>query len=737
MLSRRHALSSAILLALASPAGLPVAMAQPAAGGMLEEIVVSAQRRQQVLIDVPISMSVIGEDALDKTRARTLEGMQQLVPNFSFEKVQGYNNIAIRGVGGGGRNIGFETRAGVYIDGVYIGQPQALGVPLFDVQRVEVLRGPQGHLFGRNTVSGAVNIVTRPPGDEFAGYVMAGAGNGGLYELQASASGPLGERVGGKLGASWESRDGFTRNLFDGSDLDGIDRASLRGQLSFMPTDALTIDLHADYANIEQDLIVTGEPLTDFFDTPADGIPRSPRVVNNNTPSFEDVTLWGASLTVDYQFDNGLALTSISAWRDTDQERQNDSDYSPADILWVNYQERFRQFSEELRLASPDDGAVRWLAGIYYLDETAKSNRRAVIGQDMDTVVPVPGGARFPVGPAFGLVAGSVNPAIGQIDTRSWALFASLDYDLTERLTLNVGLRYTDEKKDLYYDLDGSLSGGFRIAVVRDFTDERKDSAFTPSLGLQYALTDAVNLYAKYSTGFKSGGWNLDFLNVGQAAAGFAFEDETVKAWELGIKSDLGIVSFEAAVFTADYKDHQVFQSVQLPSGTSVFALTNAARARARGVELSVLARPADRLTLAANLGLVDAKYRAFPDGGGPGVDLDGNRLQSAPRTTGSLSVDYSLDFAPGELALYGEFSYRASSFQQPQNQPLDRLESRNQVNARATWYPADGNWSVSLWGNNLFDRDAFIRRGRDFLGNQWAKYNDPRTYGVELRYDF
>lgn len=702
-----------------------------------DTITVTARRREESLLEVPISMSVVDEAALFKTRARTMEGMQQLVPNFSFEKVQGYNNIAIRGVGGGGRNIGFETRAGVYIDGVYIGQPQALGVPLFNIQQVEVLRGPQGHLFGRNTVSGAVNITTRAPGEVFEGYTMAGVGNGGLYEVQASASGPLGDRVGGTFGAAWESRDGFTRNLFDDSKLDGIDRGSLRGQLRFRPSDALTIDWHADYADIQQDLIVTGEAQTDFFDTPADGLPRRPRVVNNNTPSFEDVTLWGTSLTLDYQFDNGLGLTSISAWRDTEQERQNDSDYSPADILWVNYQERYRQFSEEVRLSSDDQGRLRWLTGLYYLDEKARSNRRAVIGQDMDTIVPLPNGARFPVGAAFGLVAGSVNPAIGNVDTRSWALFGSVDYDLTDRLTLNMGLRYTDEKKDLYYDLDGALSGGFRIAVVRDFTDKRQDSALTPSIGLQYALDNGANLYASYSTGFKSGGWNLDFLNVGQAAAGFSFEDETVESWEIGIKGEYGIFIYEAAAFTANYKDHQVFQSVRLPTGQSVFALTNAARARARGMEFSLQARPTEALALSANLGLVDARYRKFPDGGGPGVDLDGNRLQSAPRTSGSVAADYALSFAQGRLALYGEFSFRAASFQQPQNSPLDRLDSRDQVNARMTWYPNAGQWNVSVWGNNLLNEDAFIRRGRDFLGNQWAKYNDPRTFGVEFRYDF
>ncbi len=727
--SDRRARVPAVTLAIV------MAALQSAAGAewMLEEVTVSAQRRSEPLLGVPMAVTVVGADTLGSIGADTLHGVQESVPGFSVEKVQGYSNIAIRGVGGGGRNIGFEARTGVYIDDVYMGQPQALGLPLLDIERVEILRGPQGYLFGRNTVSGAVSIVTRPPGDTLQASLRANAGSHNLREIRGRVSAPLGEAVAWALSAGQATRDGFGINL-SGGELDDLSRKAARGRLRYSPGDRTAVDLHADYAEIRRDTVVTGEPVTDFFDTPHSELPRPPRVTDINTPSYEDVRLRGGNVTVNHLFPGGYLMTAVTGVRNTEQERQNDSDYSRNDILWVNYAERYRQRSQELRLASPAERRLRYLAGFVLLEEDARAGRRAVLGEDMDAVVPLPGGVRAPVGAALGLTPGAVTTIDSRIRTRSAALFGGLDYALTEKLTASLGLRYTDESKTLRHDLDGSGSGGFGIAVLPDVRDRRADRALTPSLGLAYTVAPGINLYASYRSAFKSGGWNLDFLTAAQTTAGIVFEDESVHAYEVGVKAGLRRLSFETALFLADYADHQVFQSIRRPDGQSVFVLANAARARTRGVEAALGVRLGERLTLAGSLALVDARYRSFPGGGGPGIDLDGNRLQAAPRGNAAVSAEYALPAGGGGIVLFGEYTYRGHSYMQPENSLLDRLNSRRLLNARLTWRPtSEGPWDVSLWVRNLLDEEYFDRRGRDFLGNQYVHYGDPRTYGIEI----
>lgn len=715
----------------------PPLLGDDAVQGRLEEVVVSAQRRSEPLLGVPNAISVVTPALLRRTAARTLEDVQRSVPGLSVEKFHGYNNLVIRGVGGGGRNIGFETRSGVYVDEVYVGQPQALGIPLYDVERIEVLRGPQGYLFGRNTVSGAVNIVTRPPDDSLTGTVRTTLGNENLRELGGRVSGPLGDIASASLTATQTTRDGFSRNL-EGGDLDDLRRTAVRGHLRLTPSDRTTVDLLADSADIRQHTVVTGAPLTDFFDTPNPALPRPPRVYDIDASAFENVRARGSNLTVSHTLAGGHVLTSVTGVRRTKQRRQNDTDYSPNDILRVDYRDRFLQRSEELRILSPDGGRVRYLAGIQFLEENAWSDRAAVVGEDLDVVVPLPGGFMAPVGLAFGIVPGGGATIASRVDTRSSAAFGGVDYDATARLTLSLGARYTSERKSLRHDLDGSASGALQIAVISDFEDTRSDSAWTPSLGLRYAVTDRMNAYASYRSSFKSGGWNLDFLTVGQAAAGLGFDEETVDAYEIGLKADFAPLSVDLSLFRADYRDFQVDQSLELPGGQSVLYLTNAALARSQGLDVSVFASLTDRLALTASVELLDATFREFPDGGGPGVDFDGRRLPGAPRVSGTIAIDYRIPAGEGEISVLAQLSRRARSYLQPANRPIDALDSRSLVDASVTWRPrAGGPWDLTLWTRNLLDEDYLTRRGRDFLGNQYAKLGDPRTLGLESSYDF
>lgn len=738
----RRALFLIIAAALA-----PVALAQQADTEaadeevlVLDEVVVTAAKRAQALEDVPIAITVIDRETIEKGRGRTLHDLQQLVPNFALNR-SGTVYMDIRGVGGGGRNIGFEPRAGVYLDGIYVGQSQALKMPLFDIAQVEVLRGPQGHLFGRNTVAGAVNITTEAPSPVFDSRLRTVVGNSGTYEFYGSVTGPLGDGVAGKLAASYETRDGFTRNRFDGSDLDDLQRFSTRGQLSFEVGDQLTVDVYGDYSDTDEKS-VQGEPITGFFDRPVPGVPLPRFEVNFNTTPIFNATLYGGSVNATYRMDGGRTLTSISGYRDITQRRQGDIDYSPDDILRSNFHEDFRQFSQELRMASPDEGRARYVFGLYYLSEDVDSDRRATVGRDMHVIAPMPAGFPFPffpVGRAFGVTAGSVVPVIANVKTESYAVFGAFDYDLTERLTLNLGARYTDETKDLLMNLDGRLSGRFLIGTLNNFRDNRSDAAFNPTAGLTFALGEHVNVYAKYASAFKSGGWNVDWLNRGQVAdpAGFDFDTETVDGYEIGLKGVAmdGRLRFDMAGFYNQFDDFQVFQFVALGGGVTVLQLRNAAEVETQGVEFSTSFQAGENLRLSGNFGYVDATFTRFPGGGPGGADLSGNELP-APDFTTAFTVDYGmrLPALAGRLDFYGEYSHRGGHFAGIENDPVfQRIGSRNLVNARLGYSHDSGDYGVSLWARNLFDEDYLDGRFRDFLGNQVVQPGEPRSYGIEL----
>lgn len=707
----------------------------------LGEVVVTAQKRTQAIEDVPVSMTVVDRKALENTRAATLTEMQQLVPNFSIAQPHGWNTVSIRGVGGGGRNIGVDTRVGVYVDGVYMGQAQALDQSLFDIEQVEMLRGPQGHLFGRNNVAGAVNIITRAPSETFESTFRAVAGNHNTREGYVDVSGPMTDKLLGKFSIGYEARDGFSTNLFNNQKLDDLKRASTRGQLAFRATDRLEINLAADYADIKQNQIL-GEAVTGMFDAPLSGGPYPSHTVNFNTTPFIKNRLSGGNLTANYDMAGGNTLTAITGYRSTHQNRQNDTDWSPNDVFRVDYTENFKQLSQEIRIASPIKDSLRYVAGVYLMHESAESHRLAIVGNDTATLVTHPLAGTVPFGALLGLTAGGIIPVSGAVKTDSYAIFGSLDYDLTSELTLNLGARYTEERKSLLYNLDGAASGGLGIGTAVNYTDGRSDSMVTPTVGVSYALNELLNLYGKYSTGFKSGGWNLEYLTATQIANKFDFNKETVDSYELGLK---GVtrdhrMSYDLSVFHSTFKDFQVFQLVNTGAPTPEFQLKNAAKAESIGAEASLRAMLTDSLSIGGNIGILKAKFMSFPSGTMSGGDAVGKRLPDAPNLTAAVTANYSM-FASslgGRLDFYGEYSHRSKSYSGVDNsEALDGVGSRDVVNARVSLLSDHTRLKLSLWARNLFNNNYTTLRYRDFFGNQYVKRGDPRVFGLEGRYSF
>lgn len=691
--------------------------------GALDEIVVTAQKREQALVDVPISISVVDAATLAATRSYELRDLSRYVPNFSVERQGAIDTIFIRGVGGGGRNIGFSTRAGVYVDGVYAGQFASINQDTLDIARVEVLRGPQGQLFGRNTVSGAVSIVTERPGSAFEGRVDGGIGNKDLFEIRGMVNAPLGEGVALRVSASHRERDGFTLNVPTGTDLDNIDRSSARAQLSADLSDGVRLDLAADYSR-DRSNKQAGEAITDTFGTGPAEEPGAFRTPYNRDPR-QRIEFAGGSATLNWDLSDTATLTAISGYRWTRYDRTNDLDYASFDFFFIDFDQSFRQFSQEVRVAFGKGGPLSGVAGLYYFDESAKS-LSVVSGGSMIGFL------------GLGLQPGPGGIVSARVKTKSYAAFGSADWELTDRLTLNLGARFSHEKLRIV-DYSISAPAVLGLASLPDYDDARSVDSFDPTIGLSFKLSDRSNAYVKYARGFKSGGWNVDFISLPLTLDGVPFKTERVDSGEVGFKTENTdrTLRFNAAAFYAVYDNYQINQFVDIGFGQTSLQLRNAAKVTSWGAEASVQAAPVKNLLLTADLGYTHAEFDRFPDGGGPGVDLDGNRLPYAPRLTASAGASYSVPIGFGSLDLSAQVSHKSGAFSGPENIATQKLDARTTVDARLELVGDGRHWSLALWGRNLFDERWIDNRVFDFFQTQLVEYGEPRTYGISGKLSF
>ena len=721
-------------LALAGNAvSRPAAAAEAEADAAVADIVVTAGRRPEPLQTAPLAVRAIGAERIRSLRPLQLSDISGAAPNFRVERLAGLETVLIRGAGGGGRSIGFTPRTAVYLDGVYVALPSALNRSLADAERVEVLRGPQGVLFGRNTVSGAVDIISRKPGRTAGAEARAWAGSRGDVGGFAAADLPVQpDRLLLRLSALRERRDGFTRNLTDGSDSVGsIDLQSYRAAARLFAGPRLTLDLAADYA--------LDRSQRDGFEAASDSIGRGdadpfapePFRIAENSPRLRRNEQAGLSLTGELARQDGGAWTSITAYRFTGADRRSDNDYSPLDLLSTDYRDRFRQFSQEVRLASGEAGPLRYVAGVFYVREEARSDRKALFGKDT-----VRAGLSVP--------ANGVVPALGRVVSDSGALYANLDYRFAPAWTLSGGLRLTGERRRLRFDLDGAQSGALRIATLRDFHDRADETRATPALSLAYAPRPGFSAYARYAEGFKSGGWNVDFLNTaqvnpepGSTRTPFAFGTETVRSYETGLKARLwgGRARLDLTAFTMTFRGYQTNKLIAYPNGVNVIQLTNASRARSKGLELAADLQLWRRLRLTLDAASLDARFDRFPGGGSGGSDASGNRLPFAPKTSVSLGVDATapLPAGYGSLSAVLRATARSSVYTGQENDPDERLPAATDVDGRLAWRPSQGRYEVAIWARNLLDARNLTNRVRDFLGTRTLSRADPRTYGFEV----
>lgn len=686
--------------------------ADPAAGA-LEEVVVTARKRAESLQEVPISVSVLTNATMQKIGATKVRDLEYVVPNLVFSGFWDTQaSVAIRGVGDFTRNMGYEMRVGMYVDGIYAGRSGSANQELLDIDRVEVLRGPQGTLFGKNTIAGAISLTTLKPNEDFGGHVAAEYGNYNLITIKGSVNVPLIEdKLYSKFSVIRRTRDGVVENLFEGQkDAGSIDYVIGRAQFRAILGENTEAILTLDYKDDSHEAYL-GEPNVGI------GFDEAPKVHQLNTwlTGTNESDAFALALTVDHEFSNGFSMTSLTSYRNTEAVARWEENHSSLRLFDVTFGDDDTQVSQELRLASPQGNRLTYVAGLYYWYQKAETDRVAISGSDL-----IPG------------VTLTV-PQTGDVKSDSYAAFVHGEYQVTDDFSITGGLRYTKEKKDLNYS---QLGVPLFIDFV-NFEDKYSDHAWTPNIGLSYKIDDDKLLYATVSRGFKSGGWNADFVMT----TDIGFDAEFASSYEIGAKTEWlnNRLRLNVAGFITEYTDYQVFQFVPIEGGEVIFSLTNAGEVTTKGVEIELLAQPADNLILTANFGYTDATFDTFKDGGGEGIDFDGNRLPLSPKTTMSFGAEYHFDISDA-LGSYirADYSYRGGMFHNPDNiKPEFYTSDYSLLSARAALLLTNSSLEIALWGKNLTDEVYDVNKWITFLGTSVSQFGTPRTYGIELRYSF
>ncbi len=722
----RHLLHAVIVCAWAP---LPPAQADepgqaPDAATQLETVTVAARKREEELADVPASIAVISGEQIREQHLNTLGDLDRLAPNLQFSDANGVRTVYLRGAGGGGRQVGFDTRAGIFVDGVSMSQPPSVNGLLLDVKRVEVLRGPQATYFGQDTESGALSLVTQSPGPRASLDTQAVIGSDGIRQLRASGDLPLTDSVMTRGAAYITQRDGFVTNLEDGSKLDKTRDIGGRLRLRWRAANALTVDLAADKAR-QHSRNPLGEARSN---TLGNGPPESPSpyTSNLNSPQTDDNDNQGLSTTAHYWGEH-FDLYSISALRMAERHWLADFDHSARDYIALDYRDRYRTFSQELRLVV-DAEDQRFMIGGYLFDQRAQSSRRLDAGTQLFLLVPY-------------LTPNNEVTTLPQVDTRSYALFGGYSRRLSPRWTLDTGLRVTRVFKQLGFTQ--AATPGFAIfgfADLEDYNDGINETAWSPEAALSYTLAPGATLFSHYARGFKSGGFDADALarSVGSPQR---FKQETVNSYEIGIKTRWlqQRVGADLVLFLADYRDYQLTQF--LPVGNIVApVIANAGKVRTYGPELALYWNAVPHLKLNLDAAWLHAEYTEFKNANGMGDDFSGNRLDFSPKWNANLGIEYR--YPAGLLAGTDLFTginvaYRDDFYTQASNRPIFHADPRRLLSARLGIAGSTGKWEIALFGDNLLDDRYSESLNLASLGTLYGRYGAPRTYGVQLQFSF
>lgn len=713
--------------------------------GGLEEIVVTAQKRAENVQDIPLSVTALSSETLDNSGFDDLSDLSALSPSLQLGNFGPIAFVTLRGIGNENTTAGGDPGVALHYDGVYLGRPVATLFTAFDTERVEVLRGPQGTLYGRNATGGSINYITKKPIQDFEAEGDFTYGNFDRKRARAAVNVPLSTSVSTRVVGFWENADGYTQNAFAGGrNGNDIDNWGIRGHISFDPIDSdFKAILSANY--IKSGGVGSTPELREFFPGSTTGqnlsgppIPGTNNYIVNGVPILNDLRPFRESKdadqsrnsefllfsgTLEYEF-GSVTAKSITGYAETRYAALTDQDYSPLPLAELLLEENSKQFSQEIQLLSNNDAGFNWILGGYYFHEDA--SRRSQFFRSRYDIIARQAGvpSAFDVG--------------GDVTSESYAFFAQATYDVTSRLAVTGGIRYTNDRKD-------GINRGFQFgpAPYSGPVSANFDKV-TYRVAANYDIADDVLLFASYSTGYKSGGINQVAI---PALTNPVFAPETVKAIEVGIKSQFldRRLQVNTSLYRNEYDDLQ-FQVFGL-FGPEAF---NASGATVQGVEIELVAVPADWFQFDGSVGYSDATFDAQIV---QGVQLDGNRVQRTPEWTFNAGTTINWNVGNSSMRLRAEVNHTSEIFYTAFNRSggftapggSDLAEGYTNANLRLFWTSANERYSLEGYVTNVFDSVQIGNVFRDigFLdtpgggGPENITYRPPRQYGVTLGVKF
>jgi iron complex outermembrane receptor protein len=776
-----------------------VVLSAPAGAQGIEEIVVTALRRETDLQDTPISITAFtAEDMFDRSFTNTRD-IAEATPNMLFTTggaaSGGSAALAyIRGIGQNDWLVTVDPGVGIYIDGVYMGRLQGGIMDLVDLESVEVLRGPQGTLFGRNTVGGAILLNSAKPHDKFSGLGRVSVGNYDRVDVVGSVNMPLSDNLFAKVSGSSRERNGYLRRVLAGDKINDEDRQSFRGQVLWEPQENLEVVLTGDYTRTRQKGMgyslakYSCDPLpfcsveggaAEIYnrvvaipngDPPYDArweVPEDTLITYGTNRARDEGDIWGVSGTITWTVSDNLTVQSISSYRDADTDFQGDAESSPVplsesdDPTVIGEQTLSDQFSQELQLQGlAFDGRLNWIMGGFYFTENADDFQpvRVAVGlfEALEAAplfsVPPPGFPFLPcppVGP-YPCFGGAGNPLNAFLDinqdtyrtgdNESIAGFVQGTFNVTEQLGLTAGVRYSHEEKDFHYER--FLFTNPQLNIDAQAHDEW--NSWTPRFGIDYKITEDVLAYFSASKGFKSGGFNGRPVSATSVAS---YDPEELWSYEWGIKSTWfdQRLRFNANGYYYDYTDIQLTSAQSDPAtGALEVVVENAGDAEILGFEIEAVAVPIEQFQIDGGVGYLDFEYtKLLPPcmGALPGTSCtnveESDTLPRAPEWTINVGGQYTMPLAAwGEVTGRVDWRHVTKHYHDPLNSEFIAEPGYDLVNARIIFVPGDGNWDIAVWGTNLTDEIVRINGfDVDAFASNAVMQGPPRMWGATLSY--
>jgi iron complex outermembrane receptor protein len=711
---------------------------------LLEEVVVTARKREETILDAPLSISALGADQIEARKLRGLTDLAVSMPNVALDDIgtaRGIANFSMRGLGINSSIPSIDPTVGVFLDGVYLGTNTGVGFDTFDLESIEVLRGPQGILFGRNVTGGAILVNTRKPGDEFEARVRAaldGGGAGGLNKyLVGSAGGPVSDNLSVGITAYYNDDDGWFENKLTGDDFGALEQVMFRPVAVWRPGDKVELAVRYQYSETEGDgsvsqahtngLGIDGTPIN--FD-------RDSHDFSLDEEGFQDTETHFVSAELNLKIGENGMITNIFGYRSHESGFLSDIDAQPVSLFHGGGIQDIEQVSNELRYNGVFAGRVNLTTGVYYFNNDIDYHER----RDL-----------------LGLLTPDGSPALrqdggGEYEVETIGVFAAVDYDLNDSITVSAGLRYTTEEKEASIaSLIRNVNSPCNVldgTCPYDFTDDEEWDSWSPKVGATYHLTDSARIYAHWARGFRSGGYNLrntaiDTVNFGPGP----FDEETVDNYEIGFKYSFGQGYLSGALFFNDVEDMQREVNLADPISGVVQVIKNTADAEILGIELDGALNLAENLHATGSVGWLDPEYKKVrfdlnSDGtiDGRDEDLDPPR---AAEWTWSLGLMHRLQAGDlGHVNTRINYSYRDKSFFTDNN--LGYIMSQKILDAGLDFHMGNSRWVFSIYGKNLLDE---VKHGGDTqlpsrlgpipLGGAYAPLAKGRVIGGEVTFTF